>query len=296
MGRQCQKTEAKLCKEEADKHRERRGAFQWKRLHVLRNPEKLAFRGWKDVPEPWVLANCCEYIEWCHIGKVFPEDCHNKHRRFSKANLKYYLDAEFKQRCIEVYQVLYNQEFVHRNEASLTICRMVWAERKLEKMMDSRALKAAPGIHIPTERDIPRGVLKFPGGGLSIRTQVEKPKDYEMSDFDPDSHSDGSQPLKLSNNPAVVASRRLRMRKRGCDDGQLPLLHPPHLNVVPHILGAINMAGASNIAGASNTAGTSSVVYCDVTEQNRVAMSRHRHNVASRHYDGSRRCCYSGVN
>jgi hypothetical protein len=39
-----------------------------------------------------------------------------------------------------------------------------------------------------------------------------------------------------------------------------------------------------------------SVVYCDVTEQNRVAMSRHRHNVASRHYDGSRRCCYSGVN
>jgi hypothetical protein len=39
-----------------------------------------------------------------------------------------------------------------------------------------------------------------------------------------------------------------------------------------------------------------SVVYCDVTERNPVAMSRHRHNVASRHYDGSRRCCYSGVN
>jgi hypothetical protein len=39
-----------------------------------------------------------------------------------------------------------------------------------------------------------------------------------------------------------------------------------------------------------------SVVYCDVTERNRVAMSRHRHNVASRHYDGSRRYCYSGVN
>jgi hypothetical protein len=38
------------------------------------------------------------------------------------------------------------------------------------------------------------------------------------------------------------------------------------------------------------------IVYCDVTERNRVAMSRHRHNVASRHYDGSRRCCYSGIN
>jgi hypothetical protein len=39
-----------------------------------------------------------------------------------------------------------------------------------------------------------------------------------------------------------------------------------------------------------------SVVYCDVTERNRVAMSRHHHNVTSRQYDGSRRCCYSGVN
>jgi hypothetical protein len=45
-------------------------------------------------------------------------------------------------------------------------------------------------------------------------------------------------------------------------------------------------------SGRSDAAG-GSVVYCDVTEQNRVAMSRHRHNVASRHYDGSRRCCYS---
>jgi hypothetical protein len=106
MDRQRQKTEVELRKEEADKHRERWGAFQRKRLHVLRNPEKLVFRGWKDVPEPWTLANCCEYIEWYHIGKVFPEDRHNKHRRFSKANLKYCLDAEFKQRCIEVYQVL----------------------------------------------------------------------------------------------------------------------------------------------------------------------------------------------
>jgi hypothetical protein len=81
---------------------------------------------------------------------------------------------------------------------------------------------------------------------------VEKPEDYETSDSDPNSDSDGSQPLKLSNNPAAIVSRRLRMRKRGHDDGQLPLLHPPHLNVVPHILGAINTAGSSSsdVAGA----------------------------------------------
>jgi hypothetical protein len=86
---------------------------------------------------------------------------------------------------------------------------------------------------------------------------VEKPKDYETSDSDPDSDSDGSQPLKLSNNPTAVASRRLRMRKRGRDDGQLPLLHPSHLNMVPYILGMNNMAGTSNTVGAINMAGTS---------------------------------------
>ena len=210
--------------------------------------------------EPWTLANCCEYIEWCHIGKVFPEDCHNKHWRFTKANLKYCLDAKFKQRCIEVYQVLYNHGTLHKNEVSYTICQIVWAELKLEKVVDWRTLKAAPSIHIPTEQDIPRGVLKFPGGRLSIRTQVEKPKEYKTSNSDPNSDFDGSQPLKLSNNPAAVASRILWMRKRGRDDEQLLFLHPPHLHVVPHIPDASNMVGASITASTSNIAGMSFVV------------------------------------
>jgi hypothetical protein len=50
------------------------------------------------------------------------------------------------------------------------------------------------------------------------------------------------------------------------------------------------------LADDNNRLTACSIVYCDVTERNRVAMSRHRHNVPSRHYDGSRRCCYSGVN
>jgi hypothetical protein len=82
---------------------------------------------------------------------------------------------------------------------------------------------------------------------------VEKIDPYETSDSSPDSNSNGSQPLKLSNNPATVASRRLRMRKRGRNDEQLPPLHPPHLHMVPHVSGASNTVGTSNIAGASNT-------------------------------------------
>jgi hypothetical protein len=74
---QRQKTEAELRKEEEDKNKERRGAIQRKRLHVLRNLDKLAFRA--DVSEPWTFVDYCEYIEWCHIGKVFLKDRHNKH-------------------------------------------------------------------------------------------------------------------------------------------------------------------------------------------------------------------------
>jgi hypothetical protein len=62
MDRHRQKTKAELRKEEADRTKERRGAIQRKRLHVFRNPEKLAFRDWKDVPEPWTFVDCCEYI------------------------------------------------------------------------------------------------------------------------------------------------------------------------------------------------------------------------------------------
>jgi hypothetical protein len=89
---------------------------------------------------------------------------------------------------------------------------MVWAELKVGKLVDWTTLKAVPGIHIPTERDIPRGVLKFPGDGLSIkRTVPEKTDPYVSSDSSPDNDSDRSQPMRLSNNPAAVASRRLRI-------------------------------------------------------------------------------------
>jgi hypothetical protein len=60
--------------------------------------------------------------------------------------------------------------------------------------------------------------------------------------------------------------------------------------------GSTDVKYSSGILDVCLVMGRTSVVYCDVTERNRIAMSRHRHNVASRHYDGSRRCCYSGVN
>ena len=259
MDRQHQKTKSKLRKEEADKHRENRDAIQQKRLHVLWNPKKLAFRGWKDVSEPWTFVDCCEYIKWCHIGKVFSEDCHNKHWKFSKANLKYCLDNEFKQRCIEVYQVLDNHGTVHRNEANDMSNGMGWT-----KVGEGGGLEGSKSCFQhphPNRTRYSQGVLKFLGGELSIRrTQVEKLDPYVWSDSSLDSNSDGSQPLKLSNNPATVASRRLRMRKRACDDEQLPPLHPTNLHMVPHILGMKNMAGVGNIIGASNIAGASNTM------------------------------------
>jgi hypothetical protein len=57
--------------------------------------------------------------------------------------------------------------------------------------------------------------------------------------------------MKLSNNPATVASRRLQMRKRTQDDKHLPLLQADNVHLGQHTAGASNMAGTSGSAGAS---------------------------------------------
>jgi hypothetical protein len=64
-------TDAQRRKIERDKTRVRRGNVQQKRLHVLNNPSKLAFRGWEEVPEPWTYADCEELsslIRACKCG------------------------------------------------------------------------------------------------------------------------------------------------------------------------------------------------------------------------------------
>ena len=88
---------------------------------------------------------------------------------------------------------MYNHKIVHRNEASLTICQMVWAELKLEKVVDWTTLKATLGIHIPRQQNIPQDILKFLEGGLNIRrTILEKADPYVSSDSFPNSDSNRS--------------------------------------------------------------------------------------------------------
>jgi hypothetical protein len=72
--------------------------------------------------------------------------------------------------------------------------------------------------------------------------------------------------MKLLNNPAAVASRRLRMRKRTRDDEHLPLLQAGDVHLGQHTVGASNTAntsgavGSSNVMDASNIVGASDVV------------------------------------
>jgi hypothetical protein len=80
---------------------------------------------------------------------------------------------------------------------------------------------------------------------------------YVSSESSPNSDSDGSQPLKLLNNPTIVASLRLQMKKRAQDDEKLPPLHTAEVYLGPHTTGASHMVGVSNTAGVSNTVGAS---------------------------------------
>jgi hypothetical protein len=102
QSRRCTFTDAQCRKIEKDKTRVRRGNVQRKKLHALRNPTKLAFRRWEEVPRPWTYANCKEYIEWCHINNFFFPQRHRKNRKSNKENPKFCLCSNFTQLYIEV--------------------------------------------------------------------------------------------------------------------------------------------------------------------------------------------------
>jgi hypothetical protein len=191
----------------------RRGNVQQKKLHVLNNPLKLAFRGWKEVPEPWTYADCEEYIEWCHIDKKFSSERRRKNRKLNKANLRFYSCPDFIQQCIEVYQVLYGCANVDRNEVVFYICRMVWAEVVLKKKVDWCTIKQAKNITMPKEPDIPTRVLRFPHRGLNL-TKVIVGKEEEEDNTE-DNNSDGTHFYKVNTTPGLKkALKALRVQKQ----------------------------------------------------------------------------------
>ena len=88
---------------ERNRVRERRGQHCRKWMKVLNNGEKLAFRGWKDVPEPWTYEMCKQYIEWCHNEKAFNRDQYLAQRSIGRANLKFCENSDFLENCIQLY-------------------------------------------------------------------------------------------------------------------------------------------------------------------------------------------------
>lgn len=208
-------------RENRDRGRLRKGNLHRKRMKVYENPNKMAFRGWATVAGTWTAETCARYIEWCHINKVFSPERYHINRRGNKANLKYCTNPEFTQRCIEVYQVLFNEAHVKRNEVPLFICRMVWAELKLGKTVDWTTIKSTPRVHIPRAPSIPRGVLKFPQGGLINPTIAPKLREepYHTDDSPDTSDSDGGPPVFDQHQAGTISAKRVRKRSRG---GVLP--------------------------------------------------------------------------
>ena len=192
-----------------DRTRDRRGKPCRKHLKVLDNPNKLAFRGWTDVPEPWTFEQCKQYIEWCHVGKAFKRDQYLAHRSANKANLKFCKNPNFLERCIQVYQYLFHKEKVVRNEVNYKICRMVWVEVGLQRRIDWRSYGAETGVTLPLGENIPR-TRTYPNGGLGVlQTATAPPPTYDTEESSEDSDSDGANPPFLSTSPTAIRSRQL---------------------------------------------------------------------------------------
>jgi hypothetical protein len=128
----------------------------------------------------------------------------------------------------------------------------------------------------------PSGGGGEPSSSARMRIDFERQPNSEPPIFrDGDTFFDGlTGPMVTSQGENSAIFRRTVMRGE----------QEEHTSSIPRGV------GWQPILGQDFAAARTSVVYCDVKERNRVAMSCHRHNVASHHYDGSRRCYYSGVN
>ena len=193
-----------------DRTRDRRSKPYRKCLKVLDNPDKLAFREWTHVPEPWTFEQCKQYIEWCHVGKAFKRDQYLAHRSANKANLKFYENPNFFERCIQVYQYLFHKEKVVRNEVNYKLYRMVWTEVGLQRRISWRSYGAETGVTLPSGENIPR-THTYPNGGLGVlRIATAPPPTYDTEISSEDSDSDGANPPFLSTSPTAIRSRQLR--------------------------------------------------------------------------------------
>jgi hypothetical protein len=124
-------------------------------------------------------------------------------------------------------QVLYGQANVEKNEVMLYICRMVWTELVLKKMVDWRTIKQAKNITMPEEQDRPRRVLMFPHSGLNL---LRPPVGQDIEEDDPeaseeDNDSDGTHPTRKHQTPGQKrALKALREQKRARHKKALRLL------------------------------------------------------------------------
>jgi hypothetical protein len=182
-------------KRQRDTGRSRKGKKQKRNHRILQDPTHLAFPGWETEEGVWKHKTVKNYIAWCHIGKLFPHHRHEKHVKLNSANLHYCKHDEFVQRCIEVWRFLYKGKNVMKNEVSLSIAQMVYAEVILEKAVDWSTIKRTPHTFHPTEQDIPRAPLsENPREGLTTPKKWEEgPADEEYVWTNPNSDEEEDQ-------------------------------------------------------------------------------------------------------
>ena len=191
-----------------DKTRERHGKPCRKRLKVLDNPEKLAFRGWIDVPEPWMFKHFKQYIKWCHIGKAFKQECYLVHRSANKANLKFAKTQTSWSDAFKYTNTSFTKKRVVCNKVTYKLCHMVWIEVALTRRIDWHLYGVDTGVTLPPGGDILR-THTYPNGGLGIlRTATAPPPTYDTADSSEDSDSYGANPPLLSTSPSAIRNRQ----------------------------------------------------------------------------------------
>jgi hypothetical protein len=167
---------------------------------------KLAFNGWKEVPELWTFETYEAYNEYCHIGRGFPHDRYKKQCKADKANLHFCQWPIFKERCIEMCQHIYEKPFLECNKCSLSILRMVNVEVVLGNRVDWMTINIQSKLNMKAPMTPFFGPgRKFPHGGLGKKMpSTEIP--YDMVVHSATSSDDEKTGCTQAEKHAILAS------------------------------------------------------------------------------------------
>ena len=105
-------------------------------LDVLHDPELLAYPGWEQQPQPWLVATAMKYVGFPHFDRLWPPTSHKQHYKSKDAKYLHLEDVEVKWRFLTILRAISEQTKWPKGSFPCSIASMMYAEHVLRVNVD----------------------------------------------------------------------------------------------------------------------------------------------------------------